>query len=279
MALLSAVPATVGCKVITGADLFSPAQLRAIGGATNWDSMITALGKAPSSVRRSRSERRLVGDSNHDRMVAAAALEFVAFTSRGVSLVMFILRESTRWSSSKDVFTGVKIGADYLTWVMGMTAMAVMPSSNTPTATRSKIDRGISIVSVLSPMRDTYALYYRRKHGVDSPYAPATRNVEAVGGIAIAILAVVSFGLQLSEPVPSGLDRAVWRTAMVAKLVQNLCSGAYYFLAFTQLPQFKTSAQPGFRVRTLILAVRIVANAVRAIIQLDLRYADYDGPI
>jgi hypothetical protein len=61
--------------------------------------------------------------------------------------------------------------------------------------------------------------------------------------------------------------------------VQNLCSGAYYFLAFTQLPQFKASAQLGFRVRTLILAVRIVANAVRAMIQLDLRYADYDGPI
>jgi hypothetical protein len=277
LSLLAAIPATIGAKLVTQQNLFSDAQLTAITAATTMDQLVKGLTTAPYQL--TADGVRLGADP---ALIAAATLEFIGMTSRGVSMVFFGLRELSSYDDTlKETFNTGKITADYVTYTMAMVSMLLMQVKSPTSSPRRTIDAVMTTVSGIAPARDCYVISFREEHGKEMAeiLANGLRYVETACGLALAISACVSLGLQVNEPPPD-IDRAAWDTILAMKFLQNFCSGAYYSLAFTQLSYLpKDSRYKASAVRMVILVIRWAANCTRSIMQLHYRVIDYDGPL
>jgi len=142
----------------------------------------------------------------------------------------------------------------------------------------------VTVLSVLSPMRDTYLVAYRARNARSSPYSDATRYVETAYGFVLVFYTIRSLVMQSGETRPTGVEQPVWAALLAMKFIQGFSSSLYYSLGFTQTeswkdPSMKALLKYAFYTRAGILTVRLAANLVRASMQLHYRIADYDGPM
>jgi hypothetical protein len=278
LSLLVAIPATIGAKLVTGQNLFTDAQLNVITAATTMDQLVKGLTTAPYQL--TADGEQLAADP---ALIAAATLEFIGMASRGVSAVFFGLRELSDFNDTlKETFNTGKIAADYLTYTMAMVSMFIVRINSPATSARKSIDAIMTAVSGIAPARDCYVISFREEHGKEMAdiLANGLRYVETACGLALAISACVSLGLQTNEPKPPDIDPVAWGAILAMKFLQNFCSGAYYSLAFTQMSYLpKESRYKASAVRMVILVIRWAANCTRSIMQLHYRVADYDGPL
>jgi hypothetical protein len=279
LSLLAAIPATIGAKLITGQNLFNEAQLKAITDAKTWDQLIHGLATAPAQL----SGVGQAAVQADPALITAATLEFIGMLSRLVSGVFFVLRELTQFSpAAKESCNRAKITADYVTYTLSVVSMFIVMAQNPARNARKDIDAIITTCSGLAPARDCYIIKFRTDHSQDETdfLANILRVVETIGGIATGVSACVSVGLQASEPVPPEISPEAWAAVLAMKFIQNFSTGMFHTLAFTQMSYLPDETRiKGSVVRAVILAVRWVANCVRASLQVHYRVADYDGPL
>src|ERR1022692_2711892 len=279
LSLLVAIPATIGVKLLTKQNLFSDAQMKAITDAKNWDQLIQGLVTAPQELAGPDGRLTMADPA----LMAAASLEFIGMLSRLVSGIFFVLRELTDFSDGvKDIFNLGKIAADYFTYTMSIVSMFIVIAKSPVRNARKNIDAVITTCSGIAPARDCFVIKFREEHGKEKAdiLANGLRGVETICGIAVTICAIVSLGLQATEPPPPDINIDAWRSVLAMKFIQNFSTGAYYTMAFTQMSYLpKNERLDASIVRAVILAVRWAANCVRASLQVHYRIADYDGPL
>ena len=284
LSLLVAIPATIGAKLITSQNLFSDAQLRVITDARTWDQLIHGLATAPAELPGAGLPGAGQAAVRVDpALTAAAALEFVGMLSRAVSGAFFVFRELSQFSvEAKEICNNGKIAADFCTYAMSMVSVFIVRIVNPGTNARKDLDLIITTCSGLGPARDCYIIKFRIDHtqGQTDTLANVLRIVETIGGIATAVCACVSVGLQASEPVPPEIGPEAWGVVLAMKFIQNFSTGVFHTLAFTQMSYLPVEKRyNGSLVRAVVLAVRWTANCVRASLQVHYRVADYDGPL
>jgi hypothetical protein len=282
MALLAAIPATIGTKLITGHDLFSNPQRTAIGQAKTWGELINGLATAAPPAQPGPAPQAIAADPAMETVIT---LQFVAMIARGLSALLFGIRELSTEASNddeyKDILTGAKIVADILTLGCAAGSMDLITRMY-GMSDRRRIDCTILASSAIPVARDIFVLGYKWAHGKTraNEIADKTKVVETFGGVLVFAFAIASVSLQAREPAPPNMDENLWRSMLVVKAIQNLCSGAYYFFAWSSVSSLPADVRRKTAiVRLVILAVRWGANAARAVTQVVTYVGDDDGAV
>jgi hypothetical protein len=279
MALLTAIPATIGGKLITGRNLFTDAQLAAVTVARTWDELLQAL-SGPQALD-GPGKRTGAPDPNH---VTAGTLSYVGALSRGLSWVFYCVRELAKNTPAvKDIFNYLKIASDMLTYAMAMVSAYLLRPAR-EMSTRQTIDFCTVLVSVTWPLRDLYIVERKLKGDPDvTEKEDILRGLETLFGIGVLGCTIWSLVLQSKEPTPPGINPGPWTALVVTKGMQNICSGLYSAGAFTGISFLNIPPSNlkryGAIARAVILGFRFLANDARASKQLVFAATDYDGPL
>jgi len=263
IALLAAIPATLGYKIVAGKNLFPDAQAGRLIAARNWDELMAALTEPAmtalpaSGLAAEQTALQLAAKVSAAEQSAVAFQSLAAYT-RTISFFLFCLREAKQLA----IFNEAKICVDWITYICSIINMSCVTSyTPTPVSTRFAIDSTVTSTQVIIRVRDSYLALYKRNHNADSPLKATLCTIESVFGAVLAFGVCLSLGLQLKEEIPPDIKPETWRAELGLKFTQNFMTSFYRSLAFVSaLPAANPYRAIGTVIRGSALGIRAVAS-------------------
>jgi hypothetical protein len=286
VALLATIPATVLGKRITKHNLFSTAQIAAVDGAHDWDTVVRALSQP--------TPKAMLGANANGTQTAAQVLQLVSGCLRLASSRLGVLKDVLDAATPDETAVTAKLlgkpklACDWVLYTIGLISASLLLPANS--SDRQNLDLAITVAGGIPPalevvrqirnlvgsggdgkMLVTIDLGNPPDGGPMPSPAPTdelgfddiTRYVEVAYGVTVLVLAFVSTGLQTREPTPAQLNFGEDRTLLGLKAVQNILAASSAIFAFGLAVPTKDDPE----VEPLIVGLRAGFAVNRAFIQ------------
>ena len=228
-ALLTAVPATVSSRAALGTNLFGDELAQTILKASTWQEMIDGIIAMPPTEAAALMPPG-TPDADIPALYAGAIFLMASGACRGVSAVLDLI---ALYKGVDAVGKPLKLMADWGTFYYSLVNASLVTSVRFDDSDRERLDWAFVLMPLLPCISASFLFAYFLIYSDDSPATQALAVAESLLGVAMLIMVIVSYNLEIEEHKPTEVDTLErWHTLLGYKLGQNLSASVNSALAF-----------------------------------------------
>ena len=236
-ALIAAVPITLTARAINGQTPLPGSVSSAVLQAKTWDALIQVLAGESGSARLLAAAATATKAAAEDdpSMASAATLVFDASLATFASTACGLGVEAMRGedNQAERCLNWMKIAFDWMAWSYDFANMVTLAINEPNDSPRAKVDRSITCLQILFPIRDTFLACWKQYTGTDYGAKETLACAEVGFGIGMVMAVTWSLTEEVKETPPT-TQTGAWTALVSMKFAQNFLQGMEYAFALTE---------------------------------------------